>query len=229
MNTPDGPRFAIYYAPDTDDPLALAGVSWLGRDAETNARMPQPDHPGIAEVTAEARKYGFHATLKPPMRLAAGRSSFALRDAAASLARALAPFELPPLAVANVGNFLALCDRTNAPALRHLADRAVEALDGFRAQPGEAELTRRRAAGLTAVQEDMLTRWGYPYVFGEWTFHMTLTRRLGPAEKAVWKSRAELHFADALNAPRTVRSICVFAQASLRSPFTIAERFPFGT
>ncbi len=86
-------RFAVYYAPRPDDPLAAAGASWLGRDAETNAPVSTPPFPGMAEVTAEARRYGFHATLKPPMRLAPGRGWLALRDAAGALASSLAPFD----------------------------------------------------------------------------------------------------------------------------------------
>jgi hypothetical protein len=35
----------------------------LGRDPESGAPTPQPDIPDIAEVTAEPRLYGFHATL----------------------------------------------------------------------------------------------------------------------------------------------------------------------
>ena len=96
-------RFAVYYAPRPDDPLASAGAAWLGRDPETNTRITGPDLPGLANVTAEARRYGFHATLKPPMRLAPGRTWFALRDATERLAGSLPAFDLPPLGVAGVG------------------------------------------------------------------------------------------------------------------------------
>ena len=34
-------------------------------------------------------------------------------------------------------------------------------------------------------QDAMLVRWGYPYVFDTWFFHMTLTRRLSDAEKSI--------------------------------------------
>ena len=41
----------------------------------------------------------------------------------------------------------------------------------------------------------MLLRWGYPYVFGTWFFHMTLTRRLSADEKRVYMPAAEAHLA----------------------------------
>ena len=91
-------RAAIYYAPTADDPLFAASTIWLGRNPETNAPAPQPALPGIAEITEDARQYGFHATLKPPLRLPPGRRWDDLLEAATTLARSLKPFDLPPLA-----------------------------------------------------------------------------------------------------------------------------------
>jgi hypothetical protein len=70
----------------------------------------------------------------------------------------------------------------------------------------------------------MLLRWGYPYVFSTWFFHMTLTRRLSDAEKSVIMPVAEDYFAPALAVPRYVEDICIFTQAAPDSPFTLAER-----
>ncbi len=219
-------RVAVYYAPRAGDPLAVVGATWLGRDAETNAPRPQPDLPEMAAITAEPRGYAFHATLKPPMRLAAGRDWFALLDAAAALAGRIAPFELPRLAVSDVHGFLALRETAPCPALQSLADLCVRDLDAFRAPPNEAELARRRLARLTAEQDQMLSRWGYPYVFESWFFHMTLTRRLSEAEKAIYRPAAEAWFADAVRVPRIVADLCLFTQAGPGAPFTIAERIP---
>jgi hypothetical protein len=64
-------RIALYYAPGIDDPLHQHASAWLGRDSASGAEVPQPAIAGvdIAEVTADARGYGFHATLKPPFRV----------------------------------------------------------------------------------------------------------------------------------------------------------------
>ncbi len=221
-------RVAVYYAPLPDDPLTGAAACWLGRDPVTNAPVRQPDLPGIVELTADPRGYGFHATLKPPMRLAEGRSWDALLGAAEALAARIAPFDLPPMAVSDVHGFLALRETVASAPLQGLADACVEALDGFRAPPTEAELARRRRSSLTAEQDAMLARWGYPYAFGTWFFHMTLTRRLSAEEKALYQPAAEAHFAAALARPRRVVDICLYTQAGAGAPFVIAERLPLG-
>ena len=216
-------RVGVYYCPETDDPLFAAGAAWLGRDPGTGAPAAQPDLAGVAEVTAEARVYGFHATLKPPMRLASGHSWAALLAAVDGLAGQIAPFALPPLAVTDVHGFLALRETEESPPLQALADACVEKLDRFRDPPSEAELARRRRAGLTEAQEAMLTRWGYPYVLGTWFFHMTLTRRLSVEEHGVWRPEAERFFAAAVAKPRVVTNVCLFTQTGPGAPFVIAE------
>ena len=222
----DDARVAIYYAPRADDPLAVAAANWLGRDPETNAPCRQPDLPDMLAITADPRGYAFHATLKPPMRLAAGSDWFALVEATAKLAGRIAPFVLPRLAVSDVHGFLALRETAPCPALQSLADRCVSELDAFRMPPDEAELARRRRAKLSAAQDEMLVRWGYPYVFRTWFFHMTLTRRLSEAEKAIYFPAAEAWFAEAIRVPRVVSELCLFTQAGPGAPFTLAERIP---
>ena len=74
----------------------------------------------------------------------------------------------------------------------------------------------------------MLLRWGYPYVFEEWFFHMTLTTRLSEPDAAVWRARAGAHFAGSLAASRPVADLCLFTQAAPDRPFVLAERFPLG-
>lgn len=217
-------RVAVYYAPSPDDPLFADSTTWLGRDPESGSPTPQPDIPNIAEVTAEPRLYGFHATLKPPMRLAKGRQWFDVITATRELADRTPAFELPRLAVSDVFGFLALRETIPCPPLQALADTCVEHLDALRAPPSDAELARRRRAGLTPQQDAMLVRWGYPYVFDTWFFHMTLTRRLAPAEKRIYQPAAERYFARAIAMPRRVSDICLFVQPAPGAPFVIAER-----
>ena len=216
-------RAALYWAPATSDPLWTLGSAWLGRDAETGAACAQPALPGIAELTAAPRRYGFHATLRPPMQLATGWDEF--REAAAAIARATRPFALPPLEIAELYGFLALREAAPCAGLQALADRCVELTNRHRLKPAPDELQRRRGAGLSARQEAMLQTWGYPYVMQEWFFHMTLTRRLAPHERGAVRACAEAHFAAALNMPRVVNSICIFTQTT--SDFLIAERYYF--
>lgn len=219
-------RVAIYYAPLPDDPLTSLSAGWLGRDPVTGAPVRQPDIAGIADITAEPRRYGFHATLKPPMRLAEGRCWQDLMGAVRAVAAQISPFALPRLSVQNLHGFLALRERVACPPLQALCDACVARLDDFRAPSTEAELARRRQSRLTPGQEAMLDHWGYPYVFEEWFFHMTLTRRLTPEEKAEFRPAAEAWFAEALAAPRQVTDICLFTQSGADEPFRLAERVP---
>jgi len=217
-------RVAVYYAPLPDDPLFTDAASWLGRDPASDVGSPQPAIPDIAEVTAEPRLYGFHATLKPPMRLATGCRWRDLVAAARVLADSIAPFDLPPLSVQDLFGFLALRETKPSAPLQALADACVERLDRFRAPPTEAELARRRRAKLTPEQDGMLVRWGYPYVFDTWFFHLTLTRRLNAIEKQVFLPAAEAYFAASISKSRRVRDICLFVQPGVGAPFVIKER-----
>jgi len=219
-------RVAVYYAPRPDDPLFAQAAAWLGRDPESDAPVPQPLMPDIKAVTAEPRLYGFHATLKPPMRLVEGRQWFELLEAATTLANRTAPFSLPELVVSDVFGFLALRETVPCSPLQALADGCVTQLDPFRAQPSDEELARRRRARLTPHQETMLVRWGYPYVFESWFFHMTLTRRLNEAEKALFMPSAQRYFAHAIAVPRRVEDICLFIQDGAGAPFVMGKRLP---
>jgi putative phosphonate metabolism protein len=216
-------RVGIYYCPRENDPLFIAGATWLGRDPASGVQLAQPALPGIVEVTAEARTYGFHATLKPPFRLANGCSWYDLVAAVRDLAGRLAPFELPPLAVRDLHGFLALRETEPSPALQALADVCVVELDRFRAPPSEAELARRRRARLTDAQDSMLVRYGYPYVLDTWFFHMTLTRRLSREEHAFWRPETERFF-PMVETRRVVSDICLFTQSRQGEPFVITER-----
>ena len=228
MSATPGFRVAVYYAPDSDDPLWTAGCRWLGRDPESGETFEPPEAVTDAGLIADPSSYGFHGTLKPPMRLAAGHGYEAFLEAVRSFAQGLKPFAMPPLSVQNLHGFLAVREAEPSPELQAVADVAVASLDSWRASPGEAELARRRKAGLSAPEEAMLTRWGYPYVFQLWRFHLTLTRKLDEAEMARLKPAAEAFFAAALTRPRRFDSLAVYTQPASGAPFDLSARIPLG-
>jgi hypothetical protein len=219
-------RVAVYWAPRLDDPLHRLGSTWLGRDAETAATLAQPPLRGldIHELTADARVYGLHGTLKPPFRLRTDWPS--LRADALALAARTRPFALPPLIIAEHHGFLALLESTKSAELQALCDACVETLDPHRAAPTEDEIARRRPERMTPRQRELLHRWGYHYVFDEWWFHVTLSRRLTPAERAVVQPALAAHLGEAPALPRRVTELCLFTQAAPGAPFLIAERLP---
>ena len=220
-------RVALYYAPSSHDPLWQLGSQWLGRDCDTGAKLEQPDVPGLFDLTVDPRMYGFHATLKPPMNLRPGVTWDRVVTATDDIAARLKPFPLPPLEVADLHGFIAIRDSEPSRDLQALADLCVAEIDHLRAAPSEAEIARRKKASLSARQLEMLERWGYPYVFDTWFFHMTLTKRLSPEEHAVVMPRAQAYFAETLPAPRMVREICLYTQAEPGADFLLAERIPF--
>ena len=115
-------RFAIYYAPEPGA-FADAAAAWLGWDlaAGKPVAQPAPDLPyPLSQITATPRKYGFHATLKPPFRLADGTSAADLAQATAQLAARFAPLELPGLQMMVLDGFLA-SEQSAQPITDHFA------------------------------------------------------------------------------------------------------------
>ena len=147
-------RVAVFFTPPANHPLTMAAARWLMRDAFTGEEFePEADHAFSAEelqaLTAEPRRYGFHATMKAPFRLAEGAT---LADAEAVLAdfcRDAVACPLPSLRVAMLGPFFALVPDPAAKAVNDLAARVVRAFEPLRAPLDAAELERRRRGGLT--------------------------------------------------------------------------------
>lgn len=226
------PRYAIYWAPDPSTDLARFGARWLGRDAQTG-EVTASLAPGLptswARATHDARLYGFHATLKPPFKLRAGLDGFALEAALETLCATLAPIDGVKLRLAALDGFLALVPATRTLELADLARRCVIALDDFRAPADATELARRRAAGLTTRQEEMLVRWGYPYVLDEFRFHLTLTARLSQEIGAEIVDFLAPHAEAVCAEPQRVASLCLFVQEVPGADFMIRRRFSLGT
>ena len=132
------------------------------------------------------RKYGFHGTLKPPFRLRRGHGVKDLEDATARLAASLAPACCDGLRLTPIGRFLALTPSGSLDQLQRVAEACVRELDAFRAPASEAELARRRKAGLSPRQDALLEKWGYPYVFEEFRFHLTLSGQLSEDQMRLW-------------------------------------------
>lgn len=185
-------RLAAYWTPPPG-PLADALAAWLGWDPGRGAPVPHPDVPGlprpVAEITEAPRRYGPHATLAPPLRLAPGRRPEEVEAAVERLARRLAPARADGLRLGRIGGFVALLPEGDPAALDALAAEAVRALDPLRARPEAAEIEKRRAAGLDPREEALLLRWGYPYVMERFRFHVTLSGPL-PESGAGAEARA---------------------------------------
>lgn len=226
-------RFAIYYAPATTEGLWDRASVWLGRDPGSghlhDGAVAGIDRTRLLNLTQSAGRYGFHATIKPPFALADGQSPAGLDAALAELCRSLSPVNLGPLTIGDLAGFLALVpQRQDNPQLLDLAAHVVEALEPFRAPLSLRDRAARAAHGLTARQEELLDAYGYPYVFDEFQFHMTLTDRLGDEDRRDLLAAAQTWFGPVLGQDVVLDRLVIYHEAENRLPFRRLAEFKLG-
>ena len=140
---------------------------------------------------------------------------------------AIEPFEVPRLVIGRLDGFFALVPERPSPPLDRLARDVVVAFDRFRAPLAEAEKQRRGAAHLSPAQLRNLLQWGYPYVFEEFRFHMTLTGRVDEAESLRVHRAIEEHFGPVLDAPHRIASLALFLEPEPGAPFIVRSFHEF--
>ena len=224
----DYPRYAIYYAPTPDSALDRFGAQMLGYDAYGGDDLPFPDGvtPDWREVTADPRKYGFHATLKAPMALADGKTEAQL--AAGCEAFAATARRIPIIApiVDSISGFIAVIPSRPSEELLQLATDATRDFDAFRAPLTPRDRARRNPDKLTPRQRDYLDRWGYPYVMEEFRFHMTLTGRLDAERREPIVAWLRDHFVATGINTLAIDRIALFRQDDATSRFRVVGHWP---
>ncbi len=223
------PRYAIYFAPEHGSALDRFGAHLLGYDAHDGAAPPFPGDLGIADwrvVTQDPRKYGFHATLKAPISLAAGLSERELLARCTAFARV--PRAIPAFrpVVDSIDGFLAIVPAEPPAELERLAADCVRDFDPFRAPLIAEDRARRNPARLTERQRDYLDRFGYPYVFEEFRFHMTLTGRLDATRRQPILDMLRARFQDLGMEQLIVDNIALFRQTDAGSQFRVVGQWP---
>lgn len=218
----DWRRHAIYFAPPGNSALMRFANGWLGWDPEAGVEMARTSAIPSAVVAGPAR-YGFHATLKAPFRLAASTDTRLLDEATATIAAAVPAFSLR-LEVATIGGFVALVPAAPSEPLARLEAALVTGLDHFRAPLTDREVARRRPDRLHPEERTLLDRWGYPYVLDRFRFHMTLTSGLEPAEAEELREELARELAPLLSKPMPVREVCRFSEAA-DGRFHLLRRF----
>ena len=173
-------RYAIYFSPAKHSPWWNFGAQWLGRDECDDKPLAQPlltqiGLTDLATITAEPRRYGFHATLKAPFRLREGLSVDDLVERMQALAARLRPVNLGLLQLVTLGDFVALTPLTTTEELATLAAACVVELDDLRSPLTAAELARRRIEQLSTREQELLRQYGYPYVLERFRLHFTLS------------------------------------------------------
>jgi putative phosphonate metabolism protein len=224
-------RIAVFFTLPVDHPLTVAAARWLGRDAFTGRAFAQEAEGGldagaIREVTAAAGRYGFHATLKPPFHPAPGATLAEIESALGAFCRRLTPVRIPSLRIERLGSFFALTPAAPAPGLAALADAAVEHFDVFRAPPTDDEVARRHRHELTPRQRENLQRWGYPYVFEDFRFHMTLTGPVPASRREEVGQILERRFTALAARPLSVDALSLFVEPAPPSEFRVHRTVP---
>ncbi|TFV39677.1 DUF1045 domain-containing protein [Bradyrhizobium niftali] len=220
------PRYAIYFAAGADSALTRFGAALLGYDAYTGNEEPFPREalhvaPDWSDVSADPRKYGFHATLKAPMSLAPGRTEAELMAACATFAEKARPIPAIRPIVDTISGFIAVIPAEPVDALQQLAADCAREFDSFRAALTAEDRARRKPEKLSERQRDYLDRWGYPYVMEEFRFHMTLTGRLDAERRGPILEMLRTRFASLRLDTLAVDRLALFRQDETKARFRI--------
>ena len=134
------------------------------------------------------------------------------------------------LGLERLKNFFALTPTGDAHQINQLADEVVRKLDEFRFPLNERDIAKRRLAGLSAKEDQMLLDWGYPYVLDCFRFHISLTGHLACLD-ALSQKNVEHEILWRLerlrSTPFVVDSLCVFEEPEPGADFFLNERFYF--
>jgi putative phosphonate metabolism protein len=225
------PRYAIYYAAAQDSALDRFGAEHLGYDAWTGEDIAFPDgtveaFPDWHDLTSDARKYGFHATLKAPFGLADGYNENDLRAACAAFAAVPRAIPIINPVVDSISGFIAVVPRDTPSELRDLAADCTSIFEPFRRPTTPEDRARRRPDRLTPRQVEYLDRWGYPYVMDEFRFHMTLTCRLDAEPRQSVFAMLRQRFATTGLETLAIDRIALFRQPDPAARFRIIESWP---
>ncbi|MBD9445449.1 MULTISPECIES: DUF1045 domain-containing protein [unclassified Rhizobium] len=224
-------RYALYFTPPKDDPLNGTAALWLGRDAFTGEIYPAPDCPDLPaaeqfELTADPRRYAFHATIKAPFHLAASVTEKDLIQVVEDFAARTSAFDIPELVLGQLGKFFALVPAFLHPPLQDFAATVVKSFEPFRAALSDADIARRNPEKLSESQRANLLRWGYPYVMDDFGFHMTLTGQVPQERAGVMKAILAERFAAFIGRPLPICGLAVFVEEARGAPFKAHSWWP---
>lgn len=223
-------RYAIYYAPPTTSELWHRASRWLGRDPATgtvsNDGIAGMDGATLTAITPSATRYGFHATLKAPFPLAAGKSRAELEAALQAFSLRHGRVSLGKLELRLLDGFLALTPVVQSAALTEFAGKVVADFEPFRAPMSASERERRLKSNLSAYQIGLMDHYGYPYVMDQFLFHMTLTDRMPPEQQETVVAAASEWFAPVLDNPVILDRLTLFHEPEAGGPFLRLADFP---
>lgn len=228
------PRYAIYYTPDAEDALTLAANKWLGRDAMTGkdvkraSKISSLSDDAFDASMANARRYGFHGTLKAPFELAQDKDLADLEEEVEAFASMMDPFLLPNFVIGQLGPFFALQLEEPSLQLAGVAADIVRKFDHFRAPMSKEDFERRNPEKLSVSQRQNLMEWGYPYIFDDFRFHITLSDPIENGVAGEYRAALTDHFGAHLKKPYQFSALSIFVEPERGAPFALYRQFPLG-
>ena len=225
-------RYAVYFTPPAVHGLTETASRWLGSSVfqtggSTEVLPPrQLQRDEWQQLVAEPARYGFHATLKAPFALASGKTQATLEVFFEEFCARQAPTLLPRLELTEIGPFFALTCSGGSDGIDRLCEAVVESFEPWRAPPSADDMARRRPERLGERQRELLARWGYPYVFEEFQFHMTLTGPVGVGDRPRVREILQDIFAEYLGQPLPVEHLGLFSEPERGQPFNVLRHAP---
>jgi len=179
-------RVAIYFLPKKNSSLENFGKNLLGRDINKKKKISLTRRQKyfinrgftyfdeLKDYCEQPAKYGFHATLKAPFRLKRNVKTKNFYDVISHIAAQHSRFKIKGLKIVYSKKFTFITSRKPNKLLINLENDLVKHLDTFRAELNKTEIKKRIPDSLTFKQNKYLKEWGYPFVFDQFKFHMTL-------------------------------------------------------
>lgn len=170
-------RYAIYWTPVPETPLAEFGALWFGGFDTCGLSA------GFAALATKIPSiYGLHATFKAPFRLKEDVTPFALQEALqAFCANRKAP-ATGRLTLGGHQHYLTMVLKEKEADVDWLATEIVTKFDQFRAPLTDRDRKSREIEDMTPRQAALLERFGYPYVLSDFRFHISLAGPLSEPE-----------------------------------------------
>lgn len=226
-------RYAVYYAPEPHTPLSRFAAAWFGHRSPGATSHTPRETLGLPEELVERAtrgpsRYGMHATLKAPFRLADGSDERQLAQEVRALAKRLQPARTGPLEVARLGDFVAMIATGDTSGADAVAAACVTELDHLRAPLTDAERAHRQPSRLDDKERAHLERWGYPHVLDRFRLHITVSDRLPQDEGEAVAAAISRRLKPILAQPFEMAAICLFGDPGDARPFVLLERFRLG-
>lgn len=216
-------RYAVYFVPKQDSLFHSLGSALLGYDNYTGQGLNSPElslpkELCLVNITEEPRRYGLHATVLAPFFLDKINEAELLQAARRFCTTATA-LSLPKIELVSHRGFLAIrpartsqSEREAYEKLQALAARALLFFFPLAQTLDAAEISRRLKPDLSPRQQQYLHAWGYPYLFEDYDFHITLTNALKESSAELVKPVLSDYFEAVLTQPCAIDTLCICRQ-----------------